>query len=206
MMNGKGGKSMGMKAKGGGGKERSKYDSDICYSLGLGGSSHPVSIFGKGKGKGKGRQRELQTCSPNAHDLVSSNPNLSIFLRLLEATGLEEILRCEGPLTVLAPSNQSFEKNPDLLQSLFNPRNSALVRDMLLHHFIPDYLLERDFSAGPIDSLLGAPIEVQKNPLMFDQAGVLEADLTTCNAVVHIIDDPLIPDGKYFRFLVAFAH
>lgn len=198
----KGGKSTGG-GKGGKSKSKSRTTDDICRRFGLAGSAftgrennYPVSIFGKGKGKG--RARVLQAaCSPDAYEVLSNNPDVSIFLDLLEAVDLIDILSCPGLMTVLAPSNVAFEKNPDLLRSLFNPRNERLVRDMLLHHFVPDYLESSDFRSGPLETLLGSTFLVQTNPLTFNQAAVVEANIEACNAVSHIIEDPLIPDGKW---------
>lgn len=211
-------KGKGMK-KGKGGKGRKKgksYSSygrnprgygdenDICPKLGLGlglqsrGGYGPASVFGRGKGgKGKkGYKRNLQTCSPDAREFIKDDPNFSIFFELLEATDLKDILSCEGPFTIMIPTNQAFQRNPDLLESLFNPRNRDLVQNMLMHHFIADYKLERDFRRGRIDTLAGSKVDIQTSTLRFDLVPVSSTDLTTCNAVLHAINEPLFPEGK----------
>lgn len=85
-------------------------------------ASKSSSIKGKGKGKGKSSsnavsksskkgakfcqhftftehrrlQNEGEDCSPNVLDVARKNPDLSIFVDLVERAGLEEIFNCPG--------------------------------------------------------------------------------------------------------------
>ena len=127
------------------------------------------------------------------------NPDLSIFVDLLKHANLDEIFTCAGPFTVLAPSNAAFNKNPELLQSLFNPRNIEAVQELLLYHILPGLSLTNDFVAGPIETLLGEDVDVTLEPLLFNNAGVIMGDILSCNGVIHIIDSLLIPPGTSLR-------
>jgi uncharacterized surface protein with fasciclin (FAS1) repeats len=169
---------------------------------------------GKGKGKGKGghifsyedddrrhltKDRALQfegeLCDTNTFEVARMNPDLSIFVDLIEHANLDEIFLCAGPFTVLAPSNAAFNKNPELLQSLFNPRNIEAVQELLLYHIVPGFYLSDEFVAGPLQTLLGEDIAVSLDPLLFNNAGVIMPDILACNGVIQIIDDLLLFHG-----------
>jgi uncharacterized surface protein with fasciclin (FAS1) repeats len=181
---------------------------------GKGSSKSKEQGNGKGKGKGKGghifsyedddrrhltKDRALQfegeLCDTNTFEVAKMNPDLSIFVDLIEHANLEEIFSCAGPFTVLAPSNAAFNKNPELLQSLFNPRNIEAVQELLLYHTVPGFYLSDEFVAGPLQTLLGEDVAVSLDPLLFNNAGVIMPDILACNGVIQIIDDLLIPPG-----------
>lgn len=136
-------------------------------------------------------------CDPNSLETAARNPNLSIFVELIKAAGLQDIFDCAGPFTVLAPSNAVFEANPSLLQYYRNPRNKKELEQTLLYHMLPGFYRMRDFETGDYKSLEGGLVSVTKRPLQFNQAGVLQGDILACNGVIHIIDDTLIRPGKY---------
>jgi hypothetical protein len=169
---------------------------------------------GNGKGKGKGGhifsygdddrrhltndralQFEGELCDTNTFEVARMNPDLSIFVDLIEHANLDEIFLCAGPFTVLAPSNAAFNKNPELLQSLFNPRNIEAVQELLLYHIVPGFYLSDEFVTGPLQTLLGEDVAVSLDPLLFNNAGVIMPDILACNGVIQIIDDLLIPPG-----------
>jgi uncharacterized surface protein with fasciclin (FAS1) repeats len=177
-----------------------------------------------GKGKGKGGWRNLQDdqdelsegetpalqpwqsralqfdgegCSPNVYETACNDPDLSIFVRLMEKAGIDRVLECAGPFTLLAPSNSALERNPFLLEFLQHPYNSEELEDFLLYHIIPSLYLEQDFRENGYKTLQGDRVQVSTNPLMFNQAGVIRRDMLGCNGVVHKIDDVLITPGKY---------
>lgn len=166
----------------------------------------PKGIFGKGKGRRELKEqyhRSLQfggeLCAPNVLEVARMDPNLSIFVDLIEATNLDDVFLCAGPFTVLAPSNAAFNENPELLMSLFNPRNVEAVQELLLYHIVPGLFLSDDLVAGPLETLLGDDIDVSLDPLMFNQAGVTDVDIMACNGIIDVIDDILVPPGSYSR-------
>jgi uncharacterized surface protein with fasciclin (FAS1) repeats len=204
MMSGKGSGMMGGKgSKSGSGNVCDDFSLDDVISVGKGGSKGGGKGFGMGGGKGGKGQRQLsrslqvETCATgsNVLDTAKKNPDLSIFVDLIEYVGLEEIFECLPQLTTLAPSNAAFNENPGLLESFYEQYDNEPVVEMLLFHLVPNLLLSSDFEQGPLESLLGDDIDVGLNPLMFNQALVTTANITACNGVIHIIDDVLIPPG-----------
>jgi len=106
----KGKKGLKQKEKGGDGGIDSKSLGNICRGLDFGGGSHINGIGFVGDWKwanGKGKRRDLEQierslqyggelCNPNAFDVASSNPDLSVFAELVYAANLEAIFLCAG--------------------------------------------------------------------------------------------------------------
>lgn len=144
-------------------------------------------------------RRQLQfdgaLCEPNVLDTMRRNRDLSTFVDLLEVADLTEMFVCPGPFTLLSPLNAAFDAlDPALLQELLQPKNREKLQDLLLYHMVPGLELTQDLKAGPLDTLLvGQTVDVTLDPIMFNQADVVEADILACNGALQIINDVLVP-------------
>lgn len=97
----------------------------------------------------------------------------------------------------------AFYENPSLLKTLFSPKNSEALQELLLYHIVPGFFMSDDLVAGPLQTLLGEEVDVTLNPLKFNQADAIETDILACNGIIHIIDDLLIPPGKNWQYSLA---
>lgn len=72
---------------------------------------------------------------------------------------------------------------------------------MLLFHILPGETFTNEFTAGPNDTLLpNFPVEVSVDPLMFDDADVVDPDTPASNGVLNIINtvlDPFVTASKF---------
>lgn len=143
-------------------------------------------------------QFEGERCDVNVLDTAKENPDLTTFVTLVEAADLQDVFLCAGPFTILAPTNNAFaELDPDLVEDLLRPQNQELLQEVLLYHILPGFQPSNSFQAGPTDTLLyGYVVEVDLNPLMFNNANVIEADIEACNGIIHTIDDVMSPNDK----------
>jgi uncharacterized surface protein with fasciclin (FAS1) repeats len=183
------GKGMGKSKKG---KEKG-YGSKMTMGKG----------FEKGHGMGKGKEsHEKEGCRRNVFKKAKRIPDISIFVSLLEEAGLEDIFLCNGPFTVLAPSNTAFMNNTVVTKYLSDVSNVDELRDVLLYHILPGLTRVDNFATGLVDTLLdGDTINVTISPVMFnDVAGIEEGDFKACNGVIHIIDNILLPPGTIANF------
>jgi transforming growth factor-beta-induced protein len=145
------------------------------------------------------RFRRLQNggkdCQGNVLDTAREFPDLSMIVQLIEQADLVDIFSCAGPFTALLPDNQAFDEfDLDLLGTLVEPGNMAMLQDFVLYHILPGATLADDFPAGPQETLLaGNPVDVTLDPLLFDFRGVLEADIEACNGYIDILDGVLNP-------------
>ena len=139
-------------------------------------------------------------------EVVAANEDFSTLASALETAGLLETLSGAGPFTVFAPTNEAFAALPEgeLDRLLVNPDE---LEQLLSYHVVPERLLEESFgefiddSAPPLapetveGSTLSIDVEEDTDPAIIinNVAGVIEADITAGNGVVHVIDAVLIP-------------
>lgn len=143
------------------------------------------------------RQLQFQgeRCNPNVFDVASKNPDLSTFVQLLKAAGLEDIFKCAGPFTLLAPTNEAFSTlDPHMLAELLRPGNQKLLQELLLYHILPGFQPSSQLQAGSTETLLyNSNVTVGLNPIMFNDANVVMPDIMACNGVIYTIDQVLVP-------------
>lgn len=129
-------------------------------------------------------------------DRVVSDSDLSTLLALV---GIAEInLSVPGEFTLLAPTNDAFAKLPaDVVEFLTSPEGKAdLVNILAYHIFLGIYTSGELKEGAELPSLQGSDVVVTLNPVMFNQAGVVEVDILALNGVLHKIDDVLSPPQK----------
>jgi uncharacterized surface protein with fasciclin (FAS1) repeats len=105
----------------------------------LPGLGHPQDPGLTTPGLGSAITPNLRIGSPNGLTLIEGSPSFSQLSHLMNTTDLKNPLifqeRNEGPLTVLAPTNEAFQKlGPAMLERLSDPRNAAALRQILAYH------------------------------------------------------------------------
>ena len=92
--------------------------------------------------------------------------------------------------------------DPKRLEFLSRPENIGELRQLLLYHILPGETLAADFASGPRDTLLpNFTVDISVDPLMFDDASIIEPDTLASNGIFNIIDtvlDPFIPTSAYY--------
>ena len=89
---------------------------------------------------------------------ASANPLLSTLVTAVTEAGLVDTLNSAQDITVFAPSNDAFAKVPAAdLQALL--ANKELLTQVLTYHVVGQPVTPEDLgTAGPFDSLQGAPV------------------------------------------------
>jgi uncharacterized surface protein with fasciclin (FAS1) repeats len=136
-------------------------------------------------------------------DIVDTAVEAGSFTTLVsavQAAGLEETLRGEGPFTVFAPTDDAFAALPEgTLDALLADPKGELA-DVLTYHVAGGKVMSTDLSDGmKIDTVNGAQLTVKigsDGKVMIDDAMVVTADIETSNGVIHVIDAVLIPPAK----------
>jgi transforming growth factor-beta-induced protein len=113
----------------------------------------------------------------------------------VQAAGLVDTLKSEGPFTVFAPTDDAFAKLPagtfEALQS-----DVPALTDILLYHVVPDKVMAADVvNLTSADTVLGKPlsIKVENGQVFVNDAQVIITDIETSNGVIHVIDSVLLP-------------
>ena len=154
-----------------------------------------------------GTSDEAASPSPSptmaAKDIVDTAVEAGSFTTLVsavQAAGLEETLRGEGPYTVFAPTDDAFAAVPqETLDALLADPQGALT-DVLTYHVAAGKVMSTDLSDGMmVETVNGESLKITVNAdgtVMVGDATVTTADIETSNGVIHVIDTVLVPPAK----------
>lgn len=135
-------------------------------------------------------------CTPSLLEIARNTSELTLSVAFLEAAGLDGLLACAGPFTALLPSNDAFTSlGRSTIEELLDTGNRDILRGLLLYHMLGQELSIDEFKAGNIEMLLdGAMVSVAIDPLQLNDASVEKGDIGSCNGIIHVIDDVLLPE------------
>lgn len=125
-------------------------------------------------------------------DTAVAAGNFNTLVAAVQAAGLVEALKAEGPLTVFAPSDDAFAKLPaGTVENLLRPENREELVAVLSYHVLPGKISLRSQS---LDTLQGQALSVNaSDSFQVNGAKVLASDIAASNGVIHVIDSVLIP-------------
>ncbi|MBN2114494.1 MAG: fasciclin domain-containing protein [Acidimicrobiia bacterium] len=131
-------------------------------------------------------------------DIVDTAVEAGSFTTLVtavEAAGLVDTLKGEGPFTVFAPTDEAFAALPEgALEGL--RADIPGLTDVLLYHVVPGKVMAADVvGLTSATTVQGSDLEitVEDGKVMIDGATVLTTDIETSNGVIHVIDAVLLP-------------
>src|SRR4051812_42329626 len=135
-------------------------------------------------------------------DIVDTAVSAGSFKTLaaaLQAAGLVDTLKGEGPFTVMAPTDEAFAKLPEgTVETLLKPENKEKLVAILKYHVIPGKALAADvikLDGQDVKTVQGdkAKIVVKDGAVMIDKAKVIKTDIECTNGVIHVIDAVILP-------------
>jgi len=137
----------------------------------------------------------------HAADIVETAANAGSFDTLVaavEAAGLVETLKGDGPFTVFAPTDEAFAQLPEgTVDSLLQPENRDQLVAILTYHVVPGKVLSSDLAgqAMEVETAQGSPVSIDASDgaVKVDEATVTQADIETDNGVIHVIDMVIMP-------------
>jgi uncharacterized surface protein with fasciclin (FAS1) repeats len=104
-------------------------------------------------------------------DIVKESEDHAIFTQLLEKTKMKSLLEQEGPFTVLAPTDDAFEKLGKDFEELKN--DNKQLQDLVIGHLFNGQINATDMEEAKSIEILTGDIEAK-------------------NGTVHIIENVLI--------------
>ena len=116
----------------------------------------------------------------------------------VQAAGLVDTLKGDGPFTVFAPTDEAFAALPEgTVEELLKPENVDQLTAILTYHVVPGKVmsgdLSDDMSAATVN---GADVMIDlDNGVMVEEATVVTADIETSNGVIHVIDKVILPES-----------
>ena len=121
----------------------------------------------------------------------------------VQAAGLEETLRGEGPFTVFAPTDEAFAALPPGTVDTLLEDPEGDLSDILTYHVISGEVLAADVAGmdgQTVTTVNGATLTVGvegEQVSLTDAAGntvqVVATDVAADNGVIHVIDGVLMP-------------
>jgi len=139
--------------------------------------------------------------SVESNDIVDTAVAAGQFKTLaaaLEAAGLIEALKGNGPFTVFAPTDEAFAKLPaGTVETLLKPENKEKLKAVLLYHVVPGNVTADQvtkLNGQSMKTLQGSSIIVKTaHGVRVDNANVIQTDIKASNGVIHVIDTVLMP-------------
>ena len=131
-------------------------------------------------------------------DTAVAADSFGTLVAAVQAAGLVEALKGDGPFTVFAPTDEAFAKLPEgTVENLLQPENLDRLTEILTYHVVSGRVSARQ-AAGldRAETLNGQElgIDFRDGRLKVDDASVVANDIDCENGVIHVIDSVLIPE------------
>ena len=130
-------------------------------------------------------------------DTAVSAGSFSTLVTAIQAAGLVETLKGEGPFTVFAPTDQAFAALPEgTVETLLMPENRDQLIAVLTYHVVPGKVMSSDLAGKKLtaETVNGQSVEINAfSGVKVDNASVTKADIEASNGVIHVIDAVILP-------------
>lgn len=139
-------------------------------------------------------------------DTAIADGRFTTLVAAVQAAGLVETLKGEGPFTVFAPTDEAFQALGDTLAALLLPENKQALTDILLYHVVAGKVMAADvvtLSKAPTALGKNVAIKVDMGKVYINDAQVIITDIETSNGVIHVIDAVLVPQPDIVEIAVA---
>lgn len=147
--------------------------------------------------------------SKDVVDIAIGSDAHTTLVAAVQAAGLVETLKGEGPFTVFAPVNEAFDKLPEgTVANLLKPKNKAQLTSILTYHVIAGNFEAADVVKAASDN--GGSFEIatiqggnlivklsEGEVWLIDEndtySKIIATDLKGTNGVVHVVDTVVMP-------------
>jgi transforming growth factor-beta-induced protein len=135
-------------------------------------------------------------------DTAVADGRFTTLVAAIEAAGLVDTLKGEGPFTVFAPTDEAFAKLPaGTVDGLL--KDIPQLTDILLYHVVPGKVMAADvvkLDGQEVETALEGKtiaIKIDGDKLMLNEdVMVIITDILTTNGVIHVIDAVLLPPAE----------
>lgn len=148
-----------------------------------------------------------------AADIVTNAakaPNLTIFVKAIQAADLSTMLSGPGPYTVFAPTNDAFGRlAPGTVDTLLKPENKASLVKLLQYHVIAGALSSKQLrdriaagggttvlttvEGGQLTATLSGTI-ITLTDVNGNKSYIEASDVPQSNGIIHVVNGVMIPD------------
>ncbi len=135
-------------------------------------------------------------------DTAVAAGDFTILVAAVQAAGLVDALKNDGPFTVFAPTDAAFaaleEAQPGILEALLADPTGALT-DILLYHVLDGKVMAEAVTDGlVVQTLQGGEVtfSIVDGVPMINQAKIIATDIEASNGVIHVIDAVILPPAE----------
>jgi uncharacterized surface protein with fasciclin (FAS1) repeats len=128
-------------------------------------------------------------------DIAANDGRFATLVAAVEAAGLVDTLKSDGPFTVFAPTDEAFSKLPEGTVEALLGDIPALTR-ILLYHVVPGKVMASDVVAlnrAQTAAEENLRIMVMEGKVMINDAQVIITDIEASNGVIHVVDTVILP-------------
>jgi uncharacterized surface protein with fasciclin (FAS1) repeats len=116
----------------------------------------------------------------------------------LEAGGLTDTLKADGPYTVFAPTDEAFAKLPDgTVEMLLLPQNKDKLVEILTYHVVAGKVTAAEVVTLKTATTVNGSdvtIRVVDETVFINDSRVVAADIGASNGVIHVVDTVILPN------------
>ena len=132
-------------------------------------------------------------------DTAVANGNFTTLAAALQAAGLVDTLKADGPYTVFAPTDEAFAKLPDgTVEMLLLPENKDKLVAILTYHVVPGKVTAAEvvtLESAPTANGTDVAISVREESVFINDSRVVMTDISASNGVIHVVDTVILPTG-----------
>lgn len=131
-------------------------------------------------------------------DTAVSAGDFNTLVAAVQAGGLVDTLKADGPYTVFAPTDEAFAKLPNgTVEELLKPENKNQLVAILTYHVVPGKVTAADVvTLNSATTANGADVDirVENQTVFINDSRVVATDISASNGVIHVVDTVLIPN------------
>jgi len=112
----------------------------------------------------------------------------------IQAAGLVDTLKGDGPFTVFAPTDEAFAKLPaGTVEGLLKDKE-ALTK-VLTYHVLVGKVMAANVKPGKVKTVQGQSLNITTGfyGVKINSAKVVQTDIVASNGVIHVIDTVVLP-------------
>ena len=130
-------------------------------------------------------------------DIAVGAGSFTTLVAAVQAAGLVDTLKGEGPFTVFAPTDDAFAALPDgTVEALLKPENKDQLIAILTYHVVAGKVMSGDLSNNMMATTVqGGDVKIMtEGGVSVNGANVTTADIEASNGVIHVIDAVILPN------------
>lgn len=140
-----------------------------------------------------------QDATSDIVDTAGAAGDFTTLVAAVQAAGLVDTLKGEGPFTVFAPTDAAFAALPEgTVDTLLKPENKDQLVSILTYHVVPGAVMSSDLTEGMSAATVqgGEVTFTLDGGAKVNDANITTADIAASNGVIHVIDAVIMPPAN----------